>query len=196
MPHVPQTLYEVARRRRTHRRLAPGPPPDAAIRYALLVAARTPSPFHLQPWRVQPVSRPALLARWLQGHPVTPADLATLAGATRALLLLEDIHAWTAFPVGSREMAARLETAIQQAMGAFALSLWLGLTARGLACRWLHFPWEAEEDMVRRWAVLDPRRYRPHGVLAIGYPASPLREKPRLLVADILLPEPARPMLP
>lgn len=183
-------LLSLLERRRSIRRLRPGPFPLEA-RDRLLEAIRlTPAAFNLPPWHVVLVEQTldafwALVERGFREQ-LTDERLARyldrLEGfrpAVAVALVYEDTaiaprlrDAWQISPT-------QADAFVQQGLGMLQLALWLALTADGLVTSLQHWDWLLE-DRIAAFVGIDRSRYRLAAAMPIGHADEPPRAVERI----------------
>ena len=178
------SLLETRRSGKPRDLVAPGPS-DEELRHILTIATRTPDHGKLSPWRfvvVGPRQRQALadlLARALPEHDpdATSAHYAkALEFAHQAPLMIVLVSA----PIEGHKIPVWEQ---QLSCGAVAMNLLHATTAFGYVGGWIT-GWAAYSERVRD-AFCKPGE-RIAGFLFIGTPASPLEERPRPLLSDLV----------
>ena len=178
------SLLETRRSGKPRDLVAPGPS-DEELRHILTIATRTPDHGKLSPWRfvvVGPRQRQALadlLARALPEHDpdATSAHYAkALEFAHQAPLMIVLVSA----PIEGHKIPVWEQ---QLSCGAVAMNLLHATTALGYVGGWIT-GWAAYSERVRD-AFCKPGE-RIAGFLFIGTPASPLEERPRPLLSDLV----------
>jgi nitroreductase len=178
------SLLETRRSGKPRDLVAPGPS-DEELRHILTIATRTPDHGKLSPWRFVVVGarqRQALadlLARALPEHDpdATSAHYAkALEFAHQAPLMIVLVSA----PVEGHKIPVWEQ---QLSCGAVAMNLLHATTALGYVGGWIT-GWAAYSERVRD-AFCKPGE-RIAGFLFIGTPASPLEERPRPLLSDLV----------
>lgn len=191
-----EELLSLLERRRSIRRLQPGPLSEASLQRIAEAVRLTPAAYNLPPWHVvlvhdvlpdfwQLVEQAFLerlegdrLARYLD-------RLAGFRGGVAVALVYEDVAI-------RRELAAAWQITIEQA-GAFAeqglgmvqLALWLALTAEGLVASLQHWDWLLEEPLAG-FIGLPTERYRLIATLPIGYADEEPRPTERIALERIV----------
>jgi predicted oxidoreductase (fatty acid repression mutant protein) len=172
-------LLSLLERRRSIRRLQPGPLSDASLQRIVEAIRLTPAAYNLPPWHVvlvheersafwQLVEQVFLerlegdrLGRYLD-------RLAGFRGGVAVALIYEDVTV-------RRELADAWQITLDQA-GAFAeqglgmvqLALWLALTAEGLVSSLQHWEWLLEQPLAA-FLGLPADRFRLVATLPIGH---------------------------
>lgn len=192
-------LQSLLARRRSIRRLQAGPFP-AATRDRLLEAIRlTPASYNLPPWRVVLIHerRQPLWAEIAAGfHAALEGErldrylerLAGFAGGVAVALIFEDRKVEREL----RERGTDEETArsfVEQALGMVQLTLWLALTAEGLAASLQHWD-HLLGPRLARFAGLPADEFRLVAVMPIGYAGEEPKAIERAHASRIVLVDP------
>jgi predicted oxidoreductase (fatty acid repression mutant protein) len=175
------TLQSLLARRRSIRRLGPGPFPLAARERLLEAVRHTPASYNLPPWRVVLVHerRAALWEEVAVGFRESLEGerrerylerLAGFAGGVGATLVFVDLDVERALREEKELPAEVAASYVQQALGMVQLALWLAVVAEGVATSLQH--WDAfVGPRLARFAALDEERHRLVATMPIGYPA-------------------------
>jgi len=194
-PHEAHVLQGVLQARRSIRRLQDGPF-TAEMRQRVLEAIRlTPAAYNLPPWRVVLIHErreetwqqiEAAFRQHLSGERLE-RNLGRLEGFRSGVALAfiyEDLRVGR---ILREEKGASVELAsqfVQQALGMVQLSLWLALTAEGLATSLQH--WEAFlADRTEQLTGLPAADFQLAAAMPIGYAAEEPREIERPSAAEI-----------
>jgi predicted oxidoreductase (fatty acid repression mutant protein) len=166
-------------RRRTIKRLRPGPLSEAALDRILAAVRLTPSAFNRPAWHLL-VVRDRHAAFW---EMVASAVRDHLNGDRRerylarvdgfrsgvlTALVYEDLAARDALQSAWDVTADRAHAYAEQGLGMVQLALWLAVTAEGLATSLQHLEWLIE-DRAAAFFDLPPERYRLVATMPIGY---------------------------
>ena len=185
-------LLATMARRRTVKRLRPGPLSDAALGRILEAVRLTPAAFNRPSWHLV-IVRERQAAFW---EMVAGAIGDRLAGERRerylarvegfragvvTAVIYEDLSARDALQAAWGITADQARSYAEQGLGMMQLALWLAVTAEGLATSLQHLEWLVEE----RTAVflgLEAERYRLVAILPIGHAdeTPPPTERPTL----------------
>jgi len=194
LPTPARALFEALRSRRSIRRYRPDPVPAEWVR-ALLEAARwAPSAHNRQPWRFAVVADPSVKARLaramgerlaadLRADGVPEERIAEdvarsyerIASAPLALVVCLSMAEMDRYP-DARRQAAERAMAIQSVAMA-GQNVLLMAHALGLGACWICAPLFCPET-VREVLALPPD-WEPQGMILVGFPAGPPRERPR-----------------
>jgi predicted oxidoreductase (fatty acid repression mutant protein) len=189
-------LLSLLERRRSIRRLRPGPF-TLEIKERLLTAiALTPAAFNQPPWHVVLIHelREAFWAVVERGfRDNLEGDrlkryLDRLDGfrpGVAIALVFEDRSVRPLLRDGWQISDEQAGSFVQQGLGMLQLSIWLGLTADGLVTSLQHWDWLLEEQ-IARFVGLSRERYRLAAALPIGYPDEPPRELDRITVERVV----------
>jgi predicted oxidoreductase (fatty acid repression mutant protein) len=187
--HDLQTLLE---RRRTIRRLRPGPFTLDTKQRLLDAIQLTPAAFNLPPWHVVLISE-TRVAFWdiveegfranLEGDRLQ-RYLGRLEGfrpGVAIALIYEDLAVQPALRDAWRISDEQATSFVQQGLGMVQLSVWLALTAEGLVTSLQHWEWLLE-DRIAEFVGFPTERYRLAAAMPIGYADEPPRrvERPPL----------------
>jgi predicted oxidoreductase (fatty acid repression mutant protein) len=189
-------LLSLLERRRSIRRLQPGPLSEATLRRILEAVRLTPAAYNLPPWHVVLVHQDRA-AFWAL---VETAFLERLEGdrLTRYLDRLTGFRNGAAVALiyedGTvrRQLAEAWQITIDQA-GAFAeqglgmvqLALWLALTAEGLVTSLQHWDWLIEEPLAG-FVGLPLDRFRLVATMPIGHAGEEPRPTDRIAIDRIV----------
>ncbi len=198
----PEALHAFLRSRRSVRRFAPGPVPEAVLRRVLDTARWAPSAHNRQPWRwvvlARPETRRALadamgqaFRRDLEADGLPPAEIDArversrrrLLEAPAALILAVDLSVGDAYPDPARQQAERTMLVQSAALG--GLQLLLAAHAEGLAGVWTCGPLFVP-DLVRRVLGL-PQTWEPQALFVLGYPAQEPAPPPRRALDEVVV---------
>jgi len=198
----PEALHAFLRSRRSVRRFAPRPVPEAVLRRVLDTARWAPSAHNRQPWRwvvlARPETRRALadamgqaFRRDLEADGLPPAEIDARVERSRrrlleapvALILAVDLSVGDAYPDPARQQAERTMLVQSAALG--GLQLLLAAHAEGLAGVWTCGPLFVPA-LVRR--VLDlPQAWEPQALFFLGYPAQEPAPPPRRALDEVVV---------
>lgn len=189
-------LLDLARRRRSMRRLRPVEIPDETIRHILEVARWTPSSYNSQPWHVlvvrerldelwNEIERAGVAARAGRDPSSFLERLAGYRGAGAVFFIFldrqvveEQVRQTTYAPAESVEGWAL------QSVGMFQLSLWLAIVEAGLSVSLHHFT--SEEEAIYASLGIPSSRFQLIGVMPVGLPAVELTPGTRRPLEDIV----------
>lgn len=183
-----QQLQAIMAQRRSIRRLHDGPFTPATQERLLRAVQLTPAAYNMPPWRVVLVheQREALweeiaagFAAHLDGERLARYQdrLAGFRPGVAVGLIFEDLAVGQTLREdkgASPELALHF---VQQALGMVQLSLWLALTAEGLASSLQHWD-DLVGERVARFAGLPPDQVRLAAIMPIGYAA----EEPKVKI--------------
>jgi predicted oxidoreductase (fatty acid repression mutant protein) len=189
-------LLSLLERRRSIRRLQPGPVSEASLERIAEAVRLTPAAYNLPPWHVVLVHQErfafwqlveeAFLER-LDGDRLERYldRLAGFRGGAAVALIYED--------VSIRQQLAEAWQITQEQAGAFAeqglgmvqLALWLALTAEGLVASLQHWDWLLE-DRLAGFVGLPLERYRLVATLPIGHADEEPRVTERVTVERVV----------
>ena len=194
LPPAVRILLEQIRTRRSIRRYRPDPIPRIWV-MALLEAARwAPSAHNRQPWRFVVVEDPAWKARLAQamGERLT-ADLRRdgvpeeriaeevarsyerIVSAPLGIVVCLSMAEMDRYPDARRQAAERTMAAQSVAMA--GQNILLMAHALGLGACWICAPLFCPEVVQETLGL--PADWEPQGMILVGFPAGPPREKPR-----------------
>ncbi len=189
-------LLSLLERRRSIRRLQPGPLSAASLERIAEAVRLTPAAYNLPPWHVVliheersafwQVVEQAFLER-LEGDRLERYldRLAGFRGGVAVALVYEDVSV-------RRQLAEAWQITLEQA-GAFAeqglgmvqLALWLALTAEGLVASLQHWDWLLEESLAA-FVGLPMERFRLVAALPIGHADEEPRMTERMTVERVV----------
>jgi predicted oxidoreductase (fatty acid repression mutant protein) len=185
MEENPRDLQTLLERRRTIRRLRPGPFTLDTKQRLLDAIQLTPAAFNLPPWHVVLISE-TRMAFW---DVVEEGFRANLEGdrLQRYLDRLEGFRPGVAIALIYEDLAVRpalrdawqvgdeqATSFVQQGLGMLQLSIWLALTAEGLVTSLQHWDWLLE-DRIADFVGFPIERYRLTAAMPIGYADEPPR---------------------
>jgi hypothetical protein len=186
----PPDLQTLLEQRRSIRRLCSGPF-SLAMKQRLLDAIQlTPAAFNLPPWHVVLISE-TRAAFWevveegfranLEGDRLQ-RYLERLAGfrpGVAVALIFEDRAVHPDLRDAWRISDEQATAYVQQSLGMVQLTIWLSLTAEGLATSLQHWDWLLE-DRIADFVGLSTERYRLAAAMPIGYADEPPRDIDRI----------------
>lgn len=181
----PPDLQTLLERRRSIRRLRPGPFTLGTKQRLLDAIQLTPAAFNLPPWHVVLISD-TREAFWdvveegfrsnLEGDRLQ-RYLDRLEGfrpGVAIALIYEDRSVHPALRDAWQISDEQATSFVQQGLGMLQLSIWLSLTAEGLVTSLQHWDWLLE-DRIATFAGLSTQRYRLAAAMPIGYADEPPR---------------------
>lgn len=191
-----RALIELLGRRRSIKRLRSGPFPKVLRDRLLRAIQLTPAAYNQPPWHIVILherrdefwdTMETAVSQRLEGDRLQRwfDRFADFRPGVAIALIYEDraitgqiSEAWQL----GREQAHAF---VQQALGMMQLSLWLALTAEGLATSLQHWNWLAETE-INHFAGIDPDRYHLTAVLPIGYPDEAPRDLNRVDTGSVV----------
>lgn len=195
-------LRSVIAGRRSVRVYAPDGVPQAALERLLQAAVSAPSAHNRQPWRfavLRAAERKAALARAMGARLAedrrrdgddaaaiardVARSFARIAGAPVVLVVCASAAEMDAYPDAARAEAEFLMAVQSTAMA--AQNLLLAAQAEGLAACWMCAPLFCGEVVAECLAL--PADWRPQGLITLGYPAAPGRERGRKPLGDVAI---------
>jgi F420 biosynthesis protein FbiB-like protein len=187
--------------RRTVRRFLPDSVPDATIAGMIAAASRAPSAHNRQPWRFHVVRAPADKGRLasamgdkLQADRSKDGDdpeiirqdvarsSARINGTPALIITCLTLEDMDSYPDPRRKDAEYLMAVQSTAMAAQLLLL--KAQAEGLGACWMCAPLFCPDTV--RAALELPRAWQPQGLVLLGWPAEPGRDRPRKPLAEIV----------
>ncbi len=188
-------LLSLLERRRSIRRLQPGPFSEASLQRILEAIRLTPAAYNLPPWHVVLVHQEraafwelverAFLER-LEGDRLERYldRLAGFRSGVAVALVYENVSV-------RRQLAEAWQISIEEAggyaeqgLGMVQLALWLALTAEGLVASLQHWDWLIEEPLID-FVRLPADRYRLVATMPIGHADEPPRPTERIPIGRI-----------
>jgi predicted oxidoreductase (fatty acid repression mutant protein) len=186
----PPDLQTLLEQRRSIRRLCSGPFSLATKQRLLDAIQLTPAAFNLPPWHVVLISE-TRAAFWevveegfranLEGDRLQ-RYLERLAGfrpGVAVALIFEDRAVHPDLRDAWRISDEQATAYVQQSLGMVQLTIWLSLTAEGLATSLQHWDWLLE-DRIADFVGLSTERYRLAAAMPIGYADEPPRDIDRI----------------
>lgn len=189
------------RGRRSIRRYAPTPVPDAVIDRILNLTIAAPSAHNRQPWRFAVLKKPADRLRLAEamaerlrsdrsrdGDPKDAIEqdasrsIARIAGAPLAILVCLTMEEMDVYADGRRS-AAEHQMAVQGTAMAMQ-NLLLAAHAAGLGASVMCAPLFCQDTV--RSALRLPQAWEPQALLTLGYPAAPGKPFQRKKLADVV----------
>jgi len=187
--------------RQSIRRYQPAKPPGASIRAIFESVAHAPSAHNRQPWRYMVVSGPAAkeqlalaMGRRLAADRGQDGDADGLirqdvrrsyeriTGAPAVIMVALTMAEMDRYP-DERRMQAEYLMAVQSTAMA-TQNLLLAAHAEGLGTCWMCAPLFCPDDV--KAALSLPADWEPQGLITLGYPAQPGRNKPRKPVSEFV----------
>lgn len=196
LPTQGEGLLSLLERRRSIRRLRPGPFSEASLNRIIEAIRLTPAAYNLPPWHVV-IVRDELTAFWQLAE---RAVLERLDGDRRKRYLdrLDGFRGGVAVALVYEEVAVRRQLAdawqisleqagafVEQGLGMVQLALWLAVTAEDLVASLQHWEWLLEEPLAD-WVGLAPEQYRLKVILPIGHADEEPRPAERIQIDRIV----------
>jgi coenzyme F420-0:L-glutamate ligase / coenzyme F420-1:gamma-L-glutamate ligase len=188
--------------RRSIRAYRPDAVPEPVLERVLQAAVAAPSAHNRQPWRFVLLRRPgskaalarAMGARLAEDRRHDGDDAAAIArdversfaritGAPVVILVAAALAEMDAYPDAARARAEFLMAVQGTAMA--AQNLLLAAHGEGLAACWLCAPLFCGETVSE--ALVLPADWRPQGLVTLGWPAAPGRERGRKPLAEVVV---------
>lgn len=204
-------LIEVVKKRRSIRRFKPDPVPEGAIKQILEAARLAPSGVNIQPWRFMVVKDPRRRARLAEE---AAFQQQSVAEAPVVIVCCADLRSYLQVSIRAQELLAAeaissefvevyfknrgpvspdLATHIPAATINTVIAIEhmvLMATSLGLGTCWVQF---IRPERVSEICELD-EEIIVVALLPVGYPAQDPPPRPRLSLAEIILPEPGTDM--
>ena len=199
---TPAALYALLAGRRSVRRYRPDPVAPEIVQRLLQAASSAPSAHNRQPWRYVVLAAPpakeklarAMGARLAEDRSRDGDDseairldvarsFARITGAPVAIVVCLTLGEMDRYPDAKRRQAEFLMAVQSTAMA--TQNLLLAAHAEGLGACWMCAPLFCPESV--RTALGFGEEVEPQGLITLGYPLTPGRDRPRKPLGDILL---------
>lgn len=196
-----ETAHAFLRSRRSVRRYRPGRPPDAVLHRIFCSVAMAPSAHNRQPWRFFVIRDRALAARLAtamgerlaadrrrDGDPEeaiaqdVARAFARITGAPVVILVALTMAEMDTYPDAARSAAEHLMAVQSTAMA--TQNLLLAAHAEGLGTCWMCAPMFCPDAV--RSVVPVPSDWELQGLVTLGRPAAPGRDKPRKALPEFV----------
>jgi nitroreductase len=177
-----QSLLEIVKKRRTHRRFLPDPVPDDAITKIVEAARWAPSGFHTQSWEFVVVRKKevkdkiiAILEKY--GPPIKNPAGETSGGSFRDapvfIFLFCDWRARVGLPAGARDRDDLVANIFCSSMAGAFLTMHLAAASLGLASQWYSSAGgpDSQREIKKLLGVPEPLKI--YDMMALGYASRP-----------------------
>jgi predicted oxidoreductase (fatty acid repression mutant protein) len=195
-PSQREGLLSLLERRRSIRRLRPGPFSEASLTRIVEAIRLTPAAYNLPPWHVV-IIRDELAAFW---HLAEQAVRERLDGDRRGRYLdrLDGFRRGVAVALVYEEVTVRHQLAnawqisleqagafVEQGLGMVQLALWLAVTAEDLVASLQHWEWLLEEPLTD-FVGLPSDQFRLKAILPIGHADEEPRPADRIQIDRVV----------